>query len=254
MIYVILPIYNEASALTSLITKIKSTLSTTQLSYKIIAVDDGSRDDSPQILKRFSLHIPLEIITHKINRGLGETLRDGFEYVADVSGDLDVIVSMDADGTHDPVVILKMLGKIKEGYNVVIASRYANGGAEKGLTLKRVVFSKVANLIMKVSFPVKGLRDYSCGYRAYQASTIKSAIAFYGNNFIELKGLGFTATPEMLVKLIRFKAKITEVPFVLRYDLKSGKSKMVSYETIIGYFILVFKNFIKNRRLKPQRL
>ncbi|MHB8174844.1 MAG: glycosyltransferase family 2 protein [Nitrospirota bacterium] len=245
MIYVILPIFNEAACIESLITKIKNALSIARLSYKIIAVDDGSKDDSPQILRRLADYIPMAIITHNINRGLGETLRDGFEYAAEISDDRDIIVSMDADGTHEPSVIWPMLQKLNEGYEVVVASRYAKGGGGRGLSFKKFFFSRTANLLMKVFFPVHGLRDYSCGYRAYRASSVKKAIAILGNNFIELKGLGFAATPEILVKFIRLGTKITEVPFILRYDLKEGKSKMVIYETTVGYFILIAKNFFK---------
>ena len=249
MIYIILPIFNEAACLESLIAKIKNTLSSAGLSYKIIAVNDGSSDDSQQILERLSASTPLSIITHKMNRGLGETIRDGFEFATEHSGDDDIIVRLDADGTQDPSLIPGMCRKIQEGHDVVIASRYAKGGEEIGLTLKRRFFSRMASLLMKTCFPVRGLRDYSCGYRAYRASIIKQAIKVFGNNFIELKGLGFTVTPEKLVKLIRLNAKITEVPLILRYDLKEGKSKMNNYETILGYIILIQKN-IGRRKIK----
>ena len=242
MIYIILPIFNEAPCLESLIVKIKNTLSSAGLSYKIIAVNDGSSDDSQRILERLSVAVPLSIITHKMNRGLGETIRDGFEFAAEHSGDDDIIIRLDADGTQDPSIIPIMCQNINEGFDVVIASRYARGGEEIGLTLKRRFFSRMANLLMKICFPVSGLRDYSCGYRAYRAGIIKRAIKVFGNNFIELKGLGFTVTPEKLVKLIRLNAKIAEVPLILRYDLKESKSKMNNYETILGYIILIQKN------------
>ncbi|MBI5189485.1 MAG: glycosyltransferase family 2 protein [Nitrospirae bacterium] len=251
MLYIVLPIYNEASRLEGLIVKISKVLSTSGISYRIIAVNDGSSDSSADVLSKVSADLPVTVITHKMNRGLGETIRDGFEAAAEGSADGDVIVRLDADDTQDPSLIPQMYKKIQEGYDVVVASRYASGGEEVGLTFKRKFFSRAANLLMKVSFPVKGLWDYSCGYRAYRASIVKRAITVFGNGFIELKGLGFTVTPEKLVKLIRLGARVAEVPLVLRYDLKESQSKMESYATIMGYVILISKN-IGQKKIKGE--
>jgi dolichol-phosphate mannosyltransferase len=92
---------------------------------------------------------------------------------------------------------------------------------------------------MKVFFPISGIREYSCGFRGYRAEKIKEAITFYGNNFIQLKGLGFTCTLEKLIKLKLIDAKFCEVPFLLRYDQKKSSSKMVFSVTALGYFIML---------------
>jgi dolichol-phosphate mannosyltransferase len=92
---------------------------------------------------------------------------------------------------------------------------------------------------MKIFFPISGLREYSCGFRAYRAEIIKEAISFYGNNFIQLKGLGFTCTLEKLVKLKLIGASFGEEPFLLRYDQKLSDSKMVSSVTTLGYLVMV---------------
>ena len=91
---------------------------------------------------------------------------------------------------------------------------------------------------MRLILPVKGLKEYTCGFRAYRASIIKKAIEFYGNHFIQLMGLGFTCTLEKIVKLNLLGARFIDVPFVLRYDKKKSSSKMVSSVTTIGYFIM----------------
>ena len=91
---------------------------------------------------------------------------------------------------------------------------------------------------MRLFFPIPGLREYSCGFRGYRAEIIRHAIAFYGNNFVQLKGLGFTCTLEKLVKLRLIGARFGEVPFVLRYDQKQGSSKMVGSTTTLGYLVM----------------
>ena len=70
-------------------------------------------------------------------------------------------------------------------------------------------------MFMKFFFPIKGLKEYSCGYRAYRGGIIKTAVQFYGNDFIQLKGFGFTCTLEVIVKLSLLSAKFSEIPFVL---------------------------------------
>ena len=77
---------------------------------------------------------------------------------------------------------------------------------------------------MKIFFLIRGVREYSCGYRAYSASIIK-AISVYGNSFIQLRGLGFTCTLEKLVKLHMIGARFSEVPFVLRMIKKLVKAR-----------------------------
>jgi dolichol-phosphate mannosyltransferase len=181
---------------------------------------------------------PLEVITHRINRGLGETSRDLFERAAELASPGDVIVRLDCDDTHEPEFVPRLIAKLREGNDVVIASRFAPGGGQTGVSGYRAFISRCANLFMKVFFPIKGLREYSCGFRAYRAETIKQAIAVYGNNFIQLKGLGFTCTLEKLVKLKLIGARFAEAPFVLRYDQKASASKMVSSITTLGYLVM----------------
>lgn len=241
MVLIFLPIYNEEKKLSALLDEIDAEMRQVSLEYKILAVNDGSTDGSEQILKEAEGVFPLIYINHSLNRGLWETVRDGFEKATEICRPGDVIVRMDADYTHHPHYILSMVKKISEGYDVVIASRF-KGYSQKGVSLRRKILSVGAILIMKAFFNIKGVLDYSCGYRAYRASIIQDAIKIFSNNFIELKGLGFTSTVEKLIKIRKMKAKICEVPFELRYDLKESESKMVSRLTILGYLILIAKN------------
>jgi dolichol-phosphate mannosyltransferase len=191
------------------------------------------------MLHDYAKSLPITIITHKINRGLGETSRDLFEKVAEVSDDDDIIIRMDCDDTHESEFIPGLPDKIEEGYDVVIASRFVKGGGQEGLDSYRATISKLAILFMKLFFPIDGLKEYSSGFRAYRAKAIKHAINTFGNNFIQLKGLGFTATLEKVVKLKIIGAKFGESPFILRYQLKQSDSKMVTSITTLGYATLV---------------
>lgn len=239
MIFVLLPAYNEADSLPQLLPKIRESLGSSGMPYTVLVCDDGSSDDTAAVLASYAGTLPLEVITHKINRGLGETSRDLFERAAELAAPEDVIVRLDCDDTHEPELILRMVAALDEqNVDVIIASRFQPGGGQIGVDAYRAFISRSANLFMKVFFPVPGVREFSCGYRAYRAEIIQKAIGFYGNLFIQLKGLGFTGTLEKLVKLHLLGARFGEIPFVLRYDQKVSDSKMVGSITTLGYGVM----------------
>jgi dolichol-phosphate mannosyltransferase len=242
MIYILLPAYNEELALRPLVDRIHRTMHRHGYAYRIVVVNDGSRDGTAEILKELQQTHPIDVVTHVYNRGLGETARDGFEYIADIASPTDVIVRMDCDDTHHPRYIVKMIEKLNQGYEVVITSRYQPGARVHGLDWYRRTISRIANLMFKCAFPIKGVWEYTCGYRAYRASIIQDALAIFGNKFIDLKGLGFTGTLEKLVKLRMLGARIVEIPFILRYDRKLGASKVVTSITTLGCFVLMIKH------------
>jgi dolichol-phosphate mannosyltransferase len=240
MIIVLLPAYNEEESLPTLMPKLDLVLSKLEEGYRVVVCDDGSTDGTRDMLTKFSELMPVEVISHKINRGLGETSRDLFERAAEIANSNDVIVRLDCDDTHEPEFIPRLIAKVREGCDVVIASRFEPGGGQMGVSPYRAVISRAANLFMKLFFPIPGLKEYTCGFRGYNAGKLQEAIEFYGNNFIQLKGLGFTCTLEKLVKFKLIGAKFGEVPFVLRYDQKVSDSKMVSSITTYGYLTMAF--------------
>lgn len=238
MVVVLLPAYNEEQSLPALLPKISAALERDGLSWRILVCNDGSHDRTGEMLAQYAATMPIEVIQHKINRGLGEAARDLFERAAEICAPEDIIVRMDCDDTHEPETINAMLGRLSEGFDVVIASRFREGGGQKGVAPYRAFISRSAMVFMRIFFPIRGVREYSCGFRAYRAAIVQKAIVFYGNNFIQLMGLGFTGTLEKLVKLDLLGARFAEVPFVLRYDRKLSSSKMVSSITTLGYLIM----------------
>lgn len=237
MIWIILPAYNEEASLHVLIPKFSDSLAS-RGEYRIVVVNDGSSDGTARVLEEMSAHYPIVVIHHPINRGLGEAERDGFEYVAQHCHFQDVVVRLDCDDTHEPDYIHSMLAKLDEGFDVVSASRFQPGGGQVGLDGYRAFVSRAANLFMRVVFGIPNTRDYSCGFRAYRGQVVKDAVEVYGNLLLQLRGLGFTSTLELLVKMHMLGCRCAEVPFVLRYDQKLTPSKMVSSITTLGYLVM----------------
>ncbi|RJQ27638.1 glycosyltransferase [Candidatus Parcubacteria bacterium] len=237
--YVLLPSFNEIKSLPVLIPKLKKVFTKQNWPYHIIICDDGSNDGTCELLSTQFSDMPISVIKHKRNRGLGETIRDLFEHAAEVSNKDDIIIRMDCDDTHDPSYIPAMISKMHEGYDVVIASRFAKGGGQTGVGTYRSSISFLANIMMKIFLHIPGIFEYSCGFRAYRASVIKKAIDLFGNSFIQLMGLGFTCTLEKLTKLKLMNLRFAEVPFRLHYDRKQSSSKMITSLTTLGYISLI---------------
>ncbi len=240
-VFVLLPAYNEAESIPALLPRIHAALHRRRFTYRVVLVDDGSTDETVSRAERFARDMPMDILRHPINRGLGETIRDGIEYCVRRGAPGDVVVRMDCDDSQDPAFIASMIDRLEAGCDVAVASRYPAGGGQTGVHGHRKWLSWAAGWYMKAVFPIRGLRDYSCGYRAYRWEILSRALAVYGNRFIERKDLGFACTLEKLVKLELLGARFAEVPHVLHYDRKKSASKMASLPTTWGYVLLAMK-------------
>ncbi len=237
--WIVLPAYNEAGGIGCLIELICEMMVEFSMDYKIVVVDDGSKDNSVEIVKSKAVYYPITLLQHEVNQGLGPTIRDGLFYAANAAADHDVIITMDADETHNPGLILRMVRMIYEGHDIIIASRYQSGSQTRGVPFHRRVLSSGASWLFRIIFPISGVKDYTCGYRAYNAGVIKKAITQFGQAFIDQDG--FQCMVDILLKLRKMDVVFGEVPFILRYDLKRGLSKMNIGRTIINTFMLMLK-------------
>ncbi len=241
MILVALPMYNEEKDIEPYLKKVKEEMKKAKLKYKVLILNDGSTDNCVSIVQRLAKSMPIEMIHHEINKGLGITMKDLFAEVIKRTKDDDIVVTMDSDNSHDPKYIKPTTDLIKTGkFDVVIASRYAPGGKEVGLSFSRSSLSRCLAILLKFSFPIKGVKDYSIGYRAYRAEILKAAERKYGSKFIE--STGFPGMAEILLKLRKLKKlEVTEVPLTLRYDLKQGESKIKVAQTIKEYLKVIVR-------------
>lgn len=242
MIYIILPAYNEADNIDLLLEKIETIMKKISLDFLTIVINDGSTDNTRDIVSSYASNMPIRLIEHKGNKGLGVSIKSGLTEIAKRLSHGDIVITMDADNSHEPVLMQKMLERIGEGYDLVVASRYQKGAQEIGVSFKRRLLSKVANLLLSRVFPVEGLKDFTSSYRAYRASKLKEAMFFYDDTLIE--EANFSSTAEIIIKLRRFSPKVKEIPFILRYDQKKGRSKMNIPLEIFNYSVLIFKRLL----------
>ena len=242
-LWLALPAYNEERSLPALLERcvpVARAIEQTGRRLAIVVVDDGSRDRTIEASLAFRDRLAIEVVPHTVNQGLGAALRTCLRSALERAGEGDAVATMDADNTHDPAMLPAMWQCLEDTPgDVVIASRYVSGGDEIGLTPLRKVLSRGASYLLRLTVPVRGARDYTCGYRVYRSSTLRRAADQWKERLVEESG--FTCMAEVLLKLGRGGARILEWPLILRYDLKEGASKMKVMRTILRYFALAWR-------------
>ena len=244
--YMLLPAFNEERALPLLLNAIQKSFAGSD--FKVIVIDDGSTDKTSEVVRDFKDKIPVHLIHHEVNQGLGEALKTGLKYVNQVAAGEDIVITMDADNSQDPSFALKLTDEIEKGCDIVIASRYCPSGKQIGVNPMRRILSRAVNALLRILFPIKGIRDYTSGYRAYRLTVVRQGFENFGDRFIQRKG--FACMPEILIKLSALGAKVAELPLILRYDLKKSKSKLRLLNISLDYLFLFFslKNLLSKFR------
>ncbi len=238
-IYVVLPAYNEERALPSLLDAIAAFARGYEHAVKVIVVDDGCSDGTVRVSREHALAEAgaLEVVSHSENRGLAAAIETGINAFLDrADSAADVMVTMDADDTHNPEYIAALVERIRGGAGLAICSRFVEGGEEKGVSAPRKLLSRGAKSFMDLLAPVPGVKDISCGYRAYSRAALLRASDIYGAHIVQSKGGGVQA--ELLLRLLESGERVEEIPFTLRYDKKIGRSKLGIGQTIKSYLPL----------------
>lgn len=235
MIHVLLAAYNEEAALGEVLKGLARALA--DGNYKVWVVDDGSRDATARVAEEWKKQIPLILLRHPVNQGLGAALQTGLNALALGLADRDVLVTLDADNTHPPALISKLVAPVEEGRaDLTIASRFQPGARVVGVPLLRQWTGRGMSVLFRVLLPVPGVRDYSCGFRAYGGALIQKGIQRWGRLVTEN---GFACQAEWLLKLAALSPRVEEIPLILRYDRKPTESKMPVLKTIVDTLSLL---------------
>jgi len=248
----IVPVYNEESSIKRVIESIISSPLNSSIS-RIIVIDDGSTDKTPEILKELKdKYRIIHIITHPANAGISEVFYNGINEAIKNASDDDIVFILEGDNTNDPEIIPQMAKKINEGYDMVIASRFIKGGGFSGFPLHRKLIGWAGNLILRWVFKINGITDYTIFFRAYRAEVLKRVMEKYGERLFETSG--FVVNTELLVKSSQFCRKITEVPHFYNYTRKKEASKFNVMENIILQLNFIISNFKSRRALTKSKL
>jgi len=211
---VIIPTYNEIENIDSILKAVRSSVPDAEL----LVVDDNSPDGTGQQADKTAAEIGRVRVLHRPGKeGLGTAYRDAFKLVLD--GNTDVIITMDADFSHDPQTIPLFLDAIKNGAEIVVGSRYIKDGMSVNWPLHRLLLSKWGNRYTAFMLKIK-VHDCTTGFRALTVQSMQKIKA------LSTVSQGHAFQTELLFLATRVgEVKIVEVPIIF-HDRKYGKSKM----------------------------
>ena len=221
----VLPTYNEEENIGNIIQQIlKEEKSLSKHTFTILVVDDNSTDETQTIVQRYiSLNSKVHLVTGQ-KKGLGDAYKRGFKYALnDLKADL--IFQMDSDGQHDTSLIPDFVSYIEEGKDVVIGSRFVEGGTTPDFSFSRLLMSKVGNLLVRYVGGITQLQDCTSGYRAIRASYLKEL------DFSYLSTRGYSFQSSLICDLAWRGADISEIPIEFS-SRQGGDSKLALRDQI----------------------
>ncbi|ORV70372.1 dolichol-phosphate mannosyltransferase [Mycolicibacter hiberniae] len=211
---VVIPTYNELENLPIILDRLQQA----RPDVHILIVDDGSPDGTGKLADERAAADPARIhVMHRSSKaGLGAAYLAGFAWALDRN--YEVVVEMDADGSHAPEQLYRLLDAIDAGADLAIGSRYVDGGAVRNWPVRRLVLSKTANTYARLLLGV-GIHDITAGYRAYRRSVLEKI----GLDAVDSKGYCFQV--DLTWRAVNNGFTITEVPITFT-ERELGVSKM----------------------------
>jgi len=232
----ILPTYCEAANIKKLIDEIEGL----NLDISILVIDDSSPDKTADIVRKLQKKYEnILLFVRQKKLGLGTAITDGFKIFLSMENPPKYIVTMDADYSHNPKDLPRLISTAKKGNELAIGSRYIQGGKVHDWSAVRLAISKVANLMASIVIGAS-IRDYTGGMRCYSTKLVKSIL-----------GDLHSQTYEIQIETIRQSYlrdyKIKEVPITFA-NRKKGKSKLTPSE-IIAFLSHILKSILLYRRM-----
>lgn len=214
----IVPTYNERENIETLVEELLALPNR----LDVIIVDDNSPDGTGAIADRMAAESDgrVEVVHRAGKLGLGTAYLAGFRRA--LTGDAELIGTMDADFSHSPRYVPAMVGKISQGYDVVIGSRYVRGGGTSGCTFGRKLLSWGANAFARTMLGLRA-HDTTAGFRCYRRAVLEEL------DLDEIKASGYSFLMEMLYRVQRRGWRVGEIPIVFE-NRRLGASKVSKVE------------------------
>ncbi len=212
---VVIPTYNERGALPILIDALRG------LPLDILVIDDGSLDGTGEYMReQCAQHPSIHLVQRGSKQGLGSAYRDGFRWALERG--YDIVVQMDADGSHDPHALRGLLEKAQDA-ELVIGSRYVKGGSISHWSYFRLLVSRIANIyinaILRFKDPQYHIKDSTSGYKIWKTSLLERI------GITATRSDGYAFQIETSWAAVKAHARIEEVAITFR-DRTIGASKI----------------------------
>jgi len=216
--------FNEAENVESTLRQVEEAIASFQGTYEIIAVNDGSIDDTLDILERLAAkNGKVKVVSYSKNIGRGRALREGFK-----KSDGEIVVSVDADLSYDPHYILDFIKilKTEQDIDFILASPYMPGGGVQNVPFHRLWISRLGNKILRLAMPNRIYTSTGI-FRAYRRKVLDS---------LELESDGKEIHLEILSKALALGFRVKEIPTILT-GRKKGRSKFKFRKTTLTHMV-----------------
>jgi dolichol-phosphate mannosyltransferase len=224
---IIIPTYNEQGNIVDLLKQIGEIVP----GAHVVVVDDRSPDGTGAAVRSFcgaGGGASVVLIERAGERGLGNAYREGLRYGLDHG--YDILVTMDADFSHNPLHLPAILEGCRE-CDVVIGSRYIRDGGTINWRIRRILLSWLANRFARFILKMKGA-DLTSGFRAYRRKVLEDIAPE------KVRSNGYSFLVEMLFRAQRKNARVLEVPIVF-FDRTMGASKISRREIWLSVFTIL---------------
>lgn len=217
----VVPTYNEAGNIAWIIERVRAA----QPDVDVLVVDDGSPDGTGDIADQIALADRQVHVLHRTEKaGLGAAYLAGFAWALDAG--YDVIGEMDADGSHQPEQLQRLLDGLRDA-DLVIGSRWIPGGSVVNWPWQRELLSRGGNLYVRMLLGIT-VRDATAGYRLFRRATLEKI------RLDEVKSTGYVFQTDMVTRTLHAGLTVREVPieFVERVRGESKMSGQVALESL----------------------
>ena len=212
-VLVVIPTYNERENLPLILARVRGAVPTAH----VLVADDSSPDGTGQVAEHLASDDDHVHVLHRPGKqGLGAAYLDAFGW--GIKHGFDVLVEMDADGSHRPEDLPKILDKLAEGNDLVLGSRWVPGGSVVNWPFSRLVISRIGNTYVRLALGL-GLRDATGGYRAFRRDTLLRL----GLDNVASQGYCFQV--DLARRTVEAGMKVQEVPITF-VEREIGTSKM----------------------------
>ena len=212
-VLVIVPTYNERENLPRIVSRVRSSVPTAD----ILVADDSSPDGTGEIADELAANDShVHVVHRKGKEGLGAAYLHGFAWGMEQG--YDVLVEMDADGSHPPEQLPDLLERIDAGADLVLGSRYVPGGSVVNWPRSREAISRVGNFYSRLALGID-LHDATGGYRAFRRTTLEKL------DLHDIASQGYCFQVDLAQRAIRRGLRVEEVPITF-VEREFGTSKM----------------------------
>ncbi|MDX1660444.1 MAG: glycosyltransferase family 2 protein [Gemmatimonadota bacterium] len=225
MIYFLIPAWNEEDTVGLLLYKVREVMKDVRREFLAVVLDDGSEDATGEMAEKYQKFLPVKVLRHAENRGMGPSLDRLVREATRLSKypDRDIAITLEADFSFSPDAVPQMVQEIEAGADVVVGARNHPESEVDEAPFTRRSSSSVVSTVLRAVMPVPGVSDYLSTFRAYRIGTLKRALETYQESLITTSDAA--ANVELLLRLARFHPTFVEVPVHCRFDIRARPSR-----------------------------